>query len=347
MMASLGGDQSQAEGAQVRHVPVLISEVIDALKPEPGKIIVDGTFGAGGYTRRILEEGANVIAIDRDPTAIAAGRAMEKQFEGKLNLVESRFSALDKAVEKVEGEGAKVDGVVLDIGVSSMQIDEAERGFSFQKDGPLDMRMSRNGPSAADVVNRLKMGDLARIFNFLGEERHAGRIARMIEKRREAQPFTRTLDLANAIESLVGRNPKVPIHPATRVFQALRIYVNDELGELARALLAAERVLKPGGRLVVVTFHSLEDRMVKRYFADRAGGSAGSRHLPETHVRHPSFTPAVKGAVGPTAEEEERNPRARSAKLRAGLRTENPPLEDDLSLFGLPKLPETHELARS
>ncbi|MEN5276390.1 16S rRNA (cytosine(1402)-N(4))-methyltransferase RsmH [Brucella sp. TWI432] len=347
MMASLGGDQSQAEGAQVRHVPVLISEVIDALKPETGKIIVDGTFGAGGYTRCVLEQGANVIAIDRDPTAIDAGQAMVRQFDDRLTLVESQFSRLDQAVEQVLGDGAKVDGVVLDIGVSSMQIDEAERGFSFQKDGPLDMRMSRKGPSAADVVNRLKMGDLARIFNFLGEERHAGRIARMVEKRREAQPFTRTLDLANAIEALVGRNPKVPIHPATRVFQALRIYVNDELGELARALLAAERVLKPGGRLVVVTFHSLEDRMVKRYFADRAGGSAGSRHLPETHVRLPSFTAAVKGAVGPSVEEEERNPRARSAKLRAGVRTENPPLEDDLSLFGLPKLPETHELTRS
>lgn len=347
MMASLGRDQSPAEGAQVRHVPVLISEVIDALKPEIGKVIVDGTFGAGGYTRCILEQDANVIAIDRDPTAIAAGQIMVKEFDGRLDLVESEFSKLDAAVEKVLGDGAKVDGVVLDIGVSSMQIDEAERGFSFQKDGPLDMRMSRKGPSAADVVNRLKLGDLARIFNFLGEERHAGRIARMIEKRREVQPFTRTLDLANAIESLVGRNPKVPIHPATRVFQALRIYVNDELGELARALLAAERILKPGGRLVVVTFHSLEDRMVKRYFADRSGGSAGSRHMPETHVRHPSFTPAVKGAVGPTAEEEERNPRSRSAKLRAGVRTENPPLEDDLSLFGLPKLPETHDLARS
>lgn len=347
MMASLGGDKSQAEGAEARHVPVLISEVIDALKPKSGEVIVDGTFGAGGYTRRILDEGAEVIAIDRDPTAIEAGRAMEKQFPGRLHLVESRFSALDSAVAQVKGAGSKVDGVVLDIGVSSMQIDEAERGFSFQKDGPLDMRMSSKGPSAADVVNRLKMGDLARIFNFLGEERHAGRIARMIEKRREAQPFSRTLDLANAIESLVGRNPKVPIHPATRVFQALRIYVNDELGELARALLAAEQVLKPGGRLVVVTFHSLEDRMVKRYFADRAGGSAGSRHMPETHVRHPSFTPAVKGAVGPTPEEEGSNPRARSAKLRAGLRTVNPPLEDDLSLFGLPKLPETHELGRS
>ena len=346
-MASLGGDNSQAEGAAIRHVPVLISEVIDALKPKPGAVIVDGTFGAGGYTQCILEEGAEVIAIDRDPTAIQAGRAMEALFPGRLHLVESRFSALDQAVASVQGAGCKVDGVVLDIGVSSMQIDEAERGFSFQKDGPLDMRMSANGPSAADAVNRLKTGDLARIFNFLGEERHAGRIARMIDKRRTAQPFTRTLDLANAIESLIGRNPKDRIHPATRVFQALRVYVNDELGELARALLAAERVLKPDGRLVVVTFHSLEDRMVKRFFADRAGGSAGSRHMPETHVRQPSFIPAVKGAVGPTVEEEERNPRARSAKLRAGVRTENPPLEDDLSLFGLPKLPDTHELTRS
>lgn len=347
MMASLGGDNSQAGEAQARHVPVLISEVLDALAPKAGKVVVDGTFGAGGYTRRILEAGAEVIAIDRDPTAIEAGRAMEKELPGRLFLVESRFSVLDQAIAQVKGDGGKVDGVVLDIGVSSMQIDEAERGFSFQKDGPLDMRMSGKGPSAADAVNRLKSGDLARIFNFLGEERHAGRIARMIDKRRAVKPFTRTLDLANAVEALLGRNPKDRIHPATRVFQALRVYVNDELGELARALLAAERALKPGGRLVVVTFHSLEDRMVKRFFADRAGGSAGSRHMPETHQRLASFTPALKGAVGPTAEEEERNPRARSAKLRAGIRTENPPLEDDLSLFGLPKLPETHELTRS
>ncbi len=191
MMASLGGDNSQAGGAEVRHVPVLIAEVIDALKPVAGAVIVDGTFGAGGYTRRILEAGADVIAIDRDPTAIEAGRVMEKQFPGRLNLVESRFSALDDAVSTVKGAGSKVDGVVLDIGVSSMQIDEAERGFSFQKDGPLDMRMSKKGPSAADVVNRLKTGDLARIFNFLGEERHAGRIARMIDKRRTAQQLSR------------------------------------------------------------------------------------------------------------------------------------------------------------
>ncbi len=346
-MASLGGDISQAEGAEVRHVPVLLREVLDVLDPGPEALMVDGTFGAGGYTRCILEKCAEVIAIDRDPAAIEAGRVMEKQFAGRLTLVESRFSELDRVVADVKGTSSTVDGVVLDIGVSSMQIDEAERGFSFQKDGPLDMRMSGSGPSAADAVNRLKAGDLARIFNFLGEERQAGRIARMIEKRRAVRPFTRTLDLAGAIEALVGRNPKERIHPATRVFQALRVYVNDELGELARALLAAERVLRPGGRLAVVTFHSLEDRMVKRFFADRAGGSAGSRHLPETHLRRASFTPAVKGAVGPTPEEEARNPRARSAKLRAGLRTANPPLEDDLSLFGLPRLPAPHELTRS
>ncbi|WP_420962702.1 16S rRNA (cytosine(1402)-N(4))-methyltransferase RsmH [Brucella sp. IR073] len=340
MMAGHGEEGSHngplADGGPARHIPVLLDEVVAALDPQPGKHIVDGTFGAGGYTRRILESGVSVTAIDRDPTAIAAGRAMEKEFPGRLTLVQGRFSDLDTLVT------GEPDGIVLDIGVSSMQIDEAERGFSFQKDGPLDMRMSGEGVSAADVVNRLKAGDLARIFNFLGEERHAGRIARMIEKRREAEPFTRTRDLANAIEALVGRNPKDRIHPATRVFQALRIFVNDELGELARALFAAEQVLKPGGRLVVVTFHSLEDRIVKRFFADREGSAGGSRHLPQVHERQASFTPLTKGAVGPTSEEEERNPRARSAKLRAGIRTGNPPLKADLSLFGLPKLPDIH-----
>lgn len=342
MAANSGGGSSDAGGGPARHIPVLLSEVIEALAPAPGKVILDGTFGAGGYTSAILAAGANVTALDRDPTAIVAGQALVSAHAGHLNLIQSQFSELAD-----HAPAGGLDGIVLDIGVSSMQIDEAERGFSFQKDGPLDMRMSGSGPSAADAVNRLKAGDLARIFNFLGEERQAGRIARMIEKRRAVRPFTRTLDLAGAIEALVGRNPKERIHPATRVFQALRVYVNDELGELARALLAAERVLRPGGRLAVVTFHSLEDRMVKRFFADRAGGSAGSRHLPETHLRRASFTPAVKGAVGPTPEEEARNPRARSAKLRAGLRTANPPLEDDLSLFGLPRLPAPHELTRS
>ena len=332
-MTSAGGEDYS------RHIPVMLEEVVGALQPEAGKLYVDGTFGAGGYTRRILKSGADVLAIDRDPNAIAAGQAMVEEFQGRLRLVQARFSQMEDVLSDVQP-----DGVVLDIGVSSMQIDEADRGFSFQKDGPLDMRMSSQGLSAADVVNQYKMGDLARIFNFLGEERHAGRIARMIEKRRETEPFSRTRDLANAIEMLVGRHPKDRIHPATRVFQALRIYVNDELGELARALIAAERSLKPGGRLVVVTFHSLEDRIVKRFFADRAGGGGGSRHLPEAHMRHGSFTPAVKGAVGASEEESMRNPRARSAKLRAGIRTEHPPLKADYSIFGLPTLPVLPEI---
>ncbi|WP_425373946.1 16S rRNA (cytosine(1402)-N(4))-methyltransferase RsmH [Phyllobacterium bourgognense] len=329
---------SSPDAGNGRHIPVLLDEVIAALQPAKGQLIIDGTFGAGGYTKRILETGASVTAVDRDPSAIQAGRAMEKEYAGRLTLVQGAFSTLDQ----VALLGAP-NGIVLDIGVSSMQIDEAERGFSFQKDGPLDMRMSSTGPSAADVVNRLKIGDLARIFNFLGEERHAGRIARMIDKRRVTEPFTRTRDLANAIEALVGRNPKVPIHPATRVFQALRIFVNDELGELVRALHAAERVLKPGGRLVVVTFHSLEDRIVKRFFSDRSGTGGGSRHLPQLEQRLASFTPVGKGIVAPSEAEALRNPRARSAKLRAGIRTDNPPLAEDHSIYGLPNLPIFHE----
>ncbi|MGH6760002.1 MAG: 16S rRNA (cytosine(1402)-N(4))-methyltransferase RsmH [Phyllobacterium sp.] len=336
---SLGEDQDME---LTRHIPVMLEEVIRALQPEAGQLVVDGTFGAGGYTRRILETGASVIAIDRDPTAIATGRAMETEFPGQLTLVQSIFSRLDDATG-----GQMLDGVVLDIGVSSMQIDEAERGFSFQKDGPLDMRMSGEGVSAADVVNQMKLGDLARIFNFLGEEHQAGRIARMIEKRRASEPFTRTRDLANSIEALVGRNPKSHIHPATRVFQALRIFVNDELGELVRALHAAERVLKPGGRLVVVTFHSLEDRIVKRFFADRAGSRGGSRHMPEVQVRLATFEPIGKGMVAASDHEAEHNPRARSAKLRAAIRTANPALPEDHSVFGLPRLNRLQSVDRS
>lgn len=336
--AESGSDHTAGGEDYSRHIPVLLEEVASALQPEAGKLFVDGTFGAGGYTRRILKSGADVLAIDRDPNAIAAGQAMVEEFQGRLRLVQARFSQMEDVLSDV-----KPDGVVLDIGVSSMQIDEADRGFSFQKDGPLDMRMSSHGLSAADVVNQYKIGDLARIFNFLGEERHAGRIARMIAKRREGEPFTRTRDLASAVEMLIGRHPKDRIHPATRVFQALRIYVNDELGELARALIAAENALLPGGRLVVVTFHSLEDRIVKRFFADRVGGGSGSRHLPEAHMRQGSFTLAVKGAVGASEQEEARNPRSRSAKLRAGIRTDHPPLKPDYSIFGLPTLPNLPE----
>jgi 16S rRNA (cytosine1402-N4)-methyltransferase len=325
------GDDPHAVGGPARHIPVLLAEVLEALSPAAGDVIVDGTFGAGGYTRAILAAGASVVAIDRDPDAIAAGRALEAQSAGRLTLVQAPFSTLDEHVESA-------DGVVLDIGISSMQIDQPERGFSFRADGPLDMRMAQAGQSAADVVNSFKMGDLARIFGFLGEERHAGRIARMIESRREKRPFERTLDLADAIETHIGRAPKDKIHPATRVFQALRIFVNDELGELAKALFAAERALKPGGRLAVVTFHSLEDRIVKRFIADRADAMTGSRHLPEAQARTATFR-KVGGGVTPGDAEISANPRSRSARLRAAIRTEAPARAGDFSIFGLPKLP--------
>ncbi|TPJ15834.1 16S rRNA (cytosine(1402)-N(4))-methyltransferase RsmH [Mesorhizobium sp. B2-7-3] len=325
------GDDINAVGGSVRHIPVLLGEVLEALAPAEGDIVIDGTFGAGGYTKAILAAGASVIAIDRDPDAIAAGRDIEAQSGGRLKLVQAPFSTLDEHVESV-------DGVVLDIGVSSMQLDQAERGFSFRNDGPLDMRMAQAGLSAADVVNSFKPGDLARIFGFLGEERHAGRIARMIEARREKRPFERTLELADAIETHIGRAPKDKIHPATRVFQALRIFVNDELGELARALFAAERALKPGGRLAVVTFHSLEDRIVKRFIADRADTMTGSRHMPEAQARTATFRKAGGGVTAGDAEVAA-NPRARSARLRAAIRTEAPARGDDFSIFGLPKLP--------
>lgn len=328
------GENDLAVGGPAGHIPVLLNEVIASLALKAGDAVVDGTFGAGGYTRALLEQGATVVAVDRDPNAIAAGRELEQASGGRLRLVQGPFSRLDDYADQV-------DGVVLDIGVSSMQLDQAERGFSFRADGPLDMRMAQEGLSAADVVNRFKSGDLARIFGFLGEERHAGRIARMIDKRRAARPFERTRDLAEAIADHVGRNPKDRIHPATRVFQALRIYVNDELGELARALFAAERALKPGGRLVVVTFHSLEDRIVKRFIADRSGSAAGSRYLPETHSKAATFD-KQGGVVAPTEAETEANPRARSAKLRAAVRTDAPSRVADFSIFGLPKLPEIH-----
>ncbi|MQW85832.1 16S rRNA (cytosine(1402)-N(4))-methyltransferase RsmH [Sinorhizobium saheli] len=333
MVTDQGGRTSEADGGPVRHIPVMLSEVLAALDPAPGKIILDGTFGAGGYTSAILDAGADVIALDRDPTAIAAGQSLVAAAGGRLRLVHARFSELaDHAPD------GGLDGVVLDIGVSSMQIDEAERGFSFQKQGPLDMRMSATGVSAADVVNRAKVSDLIRIFGFLGEEKQAGRIARAIEKRRAEQPFETTRDLAGLIEVVTPRKAKDKIHPATRVFQALRIFVNDELGELAGALFAAERVLKPGGRLVVVTFHSLEDRIVKTFFQDRSGRAGGSRHLPMVAERAATFAPVGKPMLAASEEEAARNPRARSAKLRAGLRTEAAPGASDLSIFNLPEL---------
>jgi 16S rRNA (cytosine1402-N4)-methyltransferase len=327
------GSEGDAIGGSVRHVPVMLAEVLEHLAPVPGAVILDGTFGAGGYTRALIERGADVVALDRDPNAIAAGQALVTQSAGKLTLNHSTFSRLDDFAP----EGG-LDGVVLDIGVSSMQIDEADRGFSFQRNGPLDMRMSSDGVSAADVVNKARATDLIRIFSFLGEERKASRIARAIEKRRVEQKFTTTRDLANLIEMVNPRRATDKIHPATRVFQALRVYVNNELGELADALFAAERSLKPGGRLVVVSFHSLEDRIVKRFFADRAGKASGSRHLPELSQAPTIFELISRQAVAASEAEAEINPRARSAKLRSGIRTQAAPGKADLTIFDLPQL---------
>lgn len=327
------GESAGADGGPVRHIPVLLKEVIAALEPQAGRVILDGTFGAGGYTSALLAAGADVIGLDRDPTAIAAGKVLADAHAGRLKLIHSQFSRL--AEHAPEGG---LDGVVLDIGVSSMQIDEADRGFSFQRNGPLDMRMSRQGVSAADVVNRAKASDLTRIFGFLGEEKQSGRIARAIEKRRATEPFTTTRELANLIETVNPRKAKDKIHPATRVFQALRVFVNDELGELADALFAAERALKPGGRLVVVTFHSLEDRIVKQFFADRSGKASGSRHMPMVEARPVVFETIGKPMISATEEEAEINPRARSAKLRAGLRTAAVSRAADRSIFDLPDL---------
>lgn len=340
MTADSGAASGGAGGGPVRHIPVLLAEVLQRLQPQPGEIILDGTFGAGGYSLAVLETGADVIALDRDPEAIAAGQALVKAHDGHLQLFRARFSDL---ADHVPDRG--LDGIMLDIGVSSMQIDEAERGFSFQKDGPLDMRMSGSGPSAADVVNILKASDLTRIFGFLGEEKKAGRIARAIEKRRQSEPFSRTRDLANLIESVNPRRMRDKIHPATRVFQALRIFVNEELHELAGALFAAERVLSPGGRLVVVSFHSLEDRVVKRFFRSRFGREgAGSRHLPNAQRDPASFEPIGKALVTASEDEARDNPRARSAKLRSGRRTDVKPLAADISIFGLPQLPAIEKL---
>lgn len=336
-----GGATNGAAGGPARHLPVLLNEVLGALEPASGSVFVDATFGAGGYTKALLEAGARVIAIDRDPAAIEAGASLAAASGGRLRLVRGRFSELDTIAQ---GEGAAtVDGVVLDIGVSSMQIDEAARGFSFVKDGPLDMRMEgrmeNSGPSAADVVNQADVKDLTRILGLLGEERHAARIARAIALRRGVRPFLTTLDLAATIASALPRQAGERIHPATRSFQGLRIFVNAELDELAQALLAAERLLGDGGRLAVVTFHSLEDRIVKRFFSGRSQAPAVSRHLPDVAAAVPTFTLARRGAVEPGQGEIAANPRSRSARLRYGVRTASPPRGDDTGFHTPAALP--------
>ncbi|MFZ4534562.1 MAG: 16S rRNA (cytosine(1402)-N(4))-methyltransferase RsmH, partial [Alsobacter sp.] len=243
------------------HAPVLLAEVIEALAPVAGDVIIDATFGAGGYTRAILATGATVIALDRDPTVQPHAEAVANDYPGQFRLVRTPFSGLAEAF--ADSGKARLDGVVFDIGVSSMQLDQAERGFSFMRDGPLDMRMSDEGETAADIVNGWDHGPMAHIFKLYGDERQSGRVATAILRRRVEKPFERTLDLAAVVEKALGGRRGAPIHPATRVFQALRIAVNDELGQLRQGLEAAEAALSPGGRLAVVTFHSLEDRIVK------------------------------------------------------------------------------------
>lgn len=314
-------------GQDVRaHIPVLLSDVLAELKPADGETYIDGTFGAGGYSRAILDAAqCRVIAIERDPTAFANGQSLVAAFGGRLILVPTTFSDMERAAHEAGAD--QVDGVVLDIGVSSMQLDDAARGFSFLRDGPLDMRMSQEGPSAADVVNHADEEDLANILYEFGEERRSRAIARAIVKARAEAPITTTKELSGLVERVLGRARGDEKHPATRTFQALRIYVNDELGELKRALSATERLLKHGGRLIVVTFHSLEDRIVKHFLQERSGKSAGiSRYLPGPSApeRAPSFRIVNTRGVKPNKLETDANPRARSARLRTGVRTDAP-----------------------
>jgi 16S rRNA (cytosine1402-N4)-methyltransferase len=301
------------------HVPVLLAEVLEALKPAPGLTMIDGTFGAGGYSRAFLDAGAAVVAFDRDPSA--ARFAADLEGRGGFRLVQTPFSQMAETV----GEGG-ADGVALDLGLSSMQLDEADRGFSLMRDGPLDMRMSSEGLAAADLVNTGDPGELVRIFRLYGEERQARRVVAALVRRRAQAPFERTLDLAEVVEKALGGRRGAKIHPATRVFQALRIAVNEELTELEAGLLAAERSLKAGGRLAVVSFHSLEDRIVKTFLNDRAGrqGEASRHAPPRAEGPPPSFTLLTGRAVTPSEAEIAANPRARSAKLRAAARTAAP-----------------------
>jgi 16S rRNA (cytosine1402-N4)-methyltransferase len=306
-----------------QHVPVLLKEVVEGLAVVPGETLVDGTFGAGGYTRALLGAGAGrVIGFDRDPDAIANGPILvpDAMESGRLTLINERFSQMDSAL--ADRDLLPVDGIALDIGVSSMQLDQAERGFSFQKDGPLDMRMSQSGQTAAEFLNHADEGEIARVLKEYGEEPRARAVARAIVA---ARPLTRTAELAAVVRKALGHHAGMKTDPATKTFQAIRIHLNAELDELEQGLRAAERSLRPGGRLAVVTFHSLEDRIVKRFLRIRSGATpAGSRHRPMAAAGPaPSFKQIAK-PVSPSEAELARNPRARSARLRTAVRTDAP-----------------------
>ncbi|EEX08008.1 S-adenosyl-methyltransferase MraW [Ruegeria lacuscaerulensis ITI-1157] len=314
------------------HIPVLLRPLLDAVRPVSGTWL-DGTFGAGGYTRGLLEAGADrVIGVDRDPLAFEMAADWAAEYGDRLVMQPGVFSRMDEYA-------SDLDGVVLDLGVSSMQLDQAERGFSFMKDGPLDMRMSQEGESAADLVNTATEAQLADILFHYGEERASRRIARAIVKARAEAPITTTLRLAEIVESCLPRAKPGQSHPATRSFQALRIAVNAEYEELFQGLMAAERALKPGGKLAVVTFHSVEDRMVKRFLQARAGKTGrANRYAPEIQQDQPQFTLKTRKAIGPDAQELQDNPRARSAKLRVAVRTDAPAGEIDARAIGMPMI---------
>lgn len=314
------------------HIPVLLRPLLDKVSPISG-VWLDGTFGAGGYSRGLLEAGADrVIGVDRDPLALNMAEGWRSAYGDRLDIRLGNFADLDEIA------GEPLDGVVLDLGVSSMQLDLAERGFSFMKDGPLDMRMSQDGPSAADLVNNMAEGDLADIIFLYGEERASRRIARTIVRERAEAQIETTLRLAGIVEGCLPRAKPGQSHPATRTFQALRIAVNDEYGALAEGLMAAERALRPEGRLAVVTFHSVEDRMVKRFLQLRSGGGGrANRYAPETPQDAPRFTVISKKAVGPDEDELAANPRARSARLRVARRTDAPAGEIDRKALGMPE----------
>jgi 16S rRNA (cytosine1402-N4)-methyltransferase len=332
---TMEGDGGKPAVAGARHIPVLARPALEHLNVRDGGVYIDGTFGAGGYTRLILKAAnAKVIGIDRDQTAVARGFGLVEASAGRLTLVEDRFSSLDRVARECGFDA--VDGVVLDIGVSSMQLDEAGRGFSFRLEGPLDMRMGNSGPTAADVVAAASERDLANIIFLLGEERHSRAVARAIVTARKEKPIETTGALADIVARVVRGKPG-EIHPATRTFQALRIFVNEELNELAEGLAAAERILKPRGRLVVVSFHSLEDRIVKTFLAERSRTAAGSRHLPAVQAPPPTFNIITKRPMAAEETEIAVNPRARSAKLRAGERTQAAPRSGGArQLFDLP-----------
>lgn len=318
-----------------RHAPVLADEAIDALAIRPGGVYLDGTFGAGGYSARMLERGARVVAVDRDPSAIAAGRERFRTEADRISFIETPFDGIGEALPLV-GVNA-LDGAVFDFGVSSMHLDQPERGFSFMTDGPLDMRMGRGRP-AADFVNSASTSELADVIYQYGEERRARHLANLIVSERQECPFETTGQLARLAERALGKGGK--IHPATRLFQALRIFVNDELGQIVLVLQACEGLLREGGRLVAVSFHSLEDRIVKRFFAAASGRVGGSRHEPVPEVAPATFKLPMK-PVEPSSAEIQNNPRARSARMRVGERTEAPPspwTKDRLASLGLPPL---------